>query len=371
MTIREHVENLPDAPGVYFFLGPKQEILYIGKATSLRDRVRSYFASDLISTRGALLVKMLSEAETIDFRETPSPLEALILESSLIKTHKPPYNTKAKDDKSYYSIIITDEDFPRVLLAREKDILGGEYKGIAIKHTFGPFPQASLIKSAMKIIRKIFPFRDTCVPYDPESGKIPKPCFNAQIGLCPGVCTGAVSKKEYRKSIESLAHFLGGDTKRARNVLVEEMGEYAKQEQFEKAEKIKRRIESLDHVRDMTLMKRDFDMSPRENSFRIESYDIAHLSGKEMVGVMVVFEETVPVPAEYRKFKIESLDDADDTAALREIVTRRFGHPEWQEPNLIVVDGGVAQKRAVESTLDSLGKNIPLVSVVKDDTHKP
>lgn len=115
--------KLPDAPGVYFFLGKNKKLLYIGKATSLRDRVRSYFAKDLLDTRGPLLVEMLDKATSIDFRQTDSVLEALLLEASLIRTHKPDYNTDLKDDKSFNHVVVTKEDYPRVLVIRGKELV--------------------------------------------------------------------------------------------------------------------------------------------------------------------------------------------------------------------------------------------------------
>jgi excinuclease ABC subunit C len=173
--------NLPDTPGCYFFRDADNKILYIGKATSLKSRVRSYFDTDLINTRGLKVVSMVKAASSVTFTETQSVLEALILEAQLIKQHQPYFNTKEKDDKSFYGVVITKEDFPRVLLVRMRDL----EKKVPVelqKYIFGPFTNGNSIKEALKITRKIFPFRDKC-----EIGQS-KPCFNAQLGLCPGVC---------------------------------------------------------------------------------------------------------------------------------------------------------------------------------------
>lgn len=123
---KERVEKLPDEPGVYFFLGKNKEILYIGKATSLRDRVRSYFGADVIQTRGRLIVDMVLLACDIDFTKTDSVLEALLLEANLIKTHQPKYNTKEKDNKSYNYVVFTHEDFPKILTVRGRTLLTAE-----------------------------------------------------------------------------------------------------------------------------------------------------------------------------------------------------------------------------------------------------
>ena len=153
--------NFPDAPGIYFFKDASGEILYIGRATSLKDRVKSYFSNDLIQTRGPLLVDMVTKATTIEYIQTDSVLEAIILESNEIKKYQPYFNTKEKDNKSYNFVVITDEEFPRVLIARARTLeqLSEEELGFKIKYQFGPYPQGSLLRDALKIIRKIFPFR--------------------------------------------------------------------------------------------------------------------------------------------------------------------------------------------------------------------
>src|SRR3989339_715890 len=164
---KKKMKKIPDGPGVYFFLGAKKEVLYIGKATSLRSRVRSYFSPDLAKARGPLLVKMLEKATTIDWRETDSVLEALLLEANLIKSHKPKHNTDLKDDKSWNYIVITKEDFPIIRYVRGRELAMQDPDDYL--HTFGPFPHGLQLKAAMKIIRKIFPYRDDkCVP---NSGK--------------------------------------------------------------------------------------------------------------------------------------------------------------------------------------------------------
>ncbi|MFZ4405632.1 MAG: GIY-YIG nuclease family protein, partial [Pseudobdellovibrionaceae bacterium] len=147
--------NLPENPGVYFFK-KGQEILYIGKATSLRDRVRSYFANDLISTRGSRIIDMVTLADKIDFQVSDSVLEALILESALIKKHTPKYNIKEKDDRSYNFVVVTKENFPRVLIIRGKELKNnlGLAKDLKIAKKFGPFPNGTQLKEALKLVKK-------------------------------------------------------------------------------------------------------------------------------------------------------------------------------------------------------------------------
>jgi len=342
---------LPDTPGVYFFKRGKK-ILYIGKATSIKDRVKSYFSCDILLTRSPLIAKMLEEAKKIKCVETDSVLEALILEASEIKKHQPFYNSKEKDDKSYNYVSLTREDFPKLLITRGSG-------------TYGPFPHSSELREALKIIRKILPFRD-------EKCKITgRPCFNAQIGLCPGPCAGWVSKKDYRKIIQHLKLFFEAKKPQLVRTLEKEMKVHAKEQKFEEAEKIKRKIFALDHIQDIALIKQDPAPSPKflEPSFRIEAYDIAHLSGKNAVGVMTVVENGELAKHQYRKFKIRA-DKNNDVANLKEVLTRRLAHREWRFPNLIVVDGGRGQINATKEILKNMGLGITVVSVVKDERHK-
>lgn len=370
-SILEKTKTFPDAPGVYFFKDAKGRILYIGKATSLRSRVRSYFSADIINTRGPLIAGMLEDAKKVDFIQTDSVLEALLLEAELIKKHKPKHNTDLKDDKSFNFVVITKEDFPRVLLIRERNLLGGETP--KYKNVFGPFPNGGMLREAMKLVRKIFPFRDKCaVARLNLATKEGKPCFNAQIGLCPGVCSGAITKQEYAKTIRNITLFFKGRKKDLVKKLECEMKDLAQKEQFEKAGEIKKTLFALSHVNDVSLLKRDsyLGVKPPSN-FRIECYDVAHISGTYTVGVMTVVEDSEAKKSEYRKFKIKEVKGVNDTAHLREVLERRFGHSEWRFPNLIAVDGGVAQKNAAENVLEKYGIKIPVLGVVKDERHRP
>lgn len=354
--------KLPPTPGVYFFRDKQDKILYVGKATSLKDRVRSYFARDLIDTRGPHILQMVERATNVTYEETESVLEALLTESRYIKKLKPAYNTRDKDDKSLNYVIITDEEYPRVLVVREKELYHESYRHTKVKHSFGPFPSGYAMKEALKIIRKIFPFRDKCVTH---SGR---PCFNYQIGLCPGVCVGEISKTEYAKNIRNIRAFLDGKRKEVETRIKKDMKAAASTLEFEKAENLKKQLFSLQHINDLALIRDDL---PKIYQGRIEAYDIAHISGKHMVGVMVAIEAGRVKKGAYRRFRIRSVSSAHDTAALQEVLERRLSHSEWQYPTLIVADGGVAQKRAMEKTLREAGVSIPVVSVVKDERHRP
>jgi excinuclease ABC subunit C len=346
--------NLPDSPGIYFFKDGDNKILYIGRATSLKDRVASYFRNDLIATRGQLLVDMVGKSNKVDHIQTDSVLEAIILESNEIKKHLPYYNTKEKDNKSYNHVIITDEDFPRVIIVREREL---ESLGIKIKYQFGPYPYGNLLRDALKIIRKIFPFRD-------EKSKLKhQESFYKSIGLSPKT-DSPEAKTDYKKTIRNLVLFFEGKKGKLIQTLEKEMTEYAKLEQFEKAKEVRNTIYALNHIQDVSLIKSEKDTLT--DGFRIEAYDVAHMSGKDVVGVMTVVIDGEVQKSQYKKFKI-SKEVNNDTAGLKEILTRRFSHPEWKFPDLVVIDGGVGQINTAREVI----KNIPIISVVKNDAHKP
>lgn len=360
MNLREFKNiELPEAPGVYFFKDAKNEILYIGRATSLHDRVRSYFSNDLLVTRGPLLVDMVTKADSIEFIQTDSVLEAIILESNEIKKHIPYYNTKEKDNKSYNFVIITDEEFPRVLIARGRTLekLDEVTLKFKIKYQFGPYPQGSLLRDALKIVRKIFPFRDAKALLKHQES------FYRSLGLSP-YTDSPEAKKDYQKTIRNLVLFFEGKKGQLIKTLEKEMNEFADQQEFEKAKVIRNTLHALSHIQDVSLIKNE--VAEQKGGFRIEAYDIAHMSGKDTVGVMTVIVEGELQKSEYKKFKI-SKDANDDTAGITEMLTRRFNHAEWKFPDLIVIDGGIGQINAARDIV----KSIPIVSVVKNDAHKP
>lgn len=366
---------LPETPGVYFFLDEEKKLLYIGKATSLRDRVKSYFSRDISETRGPKIVLMLEKVCFVAHRKTDSVLEALILESKLIKEHQPHYNTDEKDDKSYNHVVITKETFPRVLIVRGRDIAQGKFT-LPTKYIFGPFPSGSGLREAMKIVRKLFPFRDTCTPYEtlPEAHKIKaKPCFSAQIGLCPGVCTGAVTVQEYGRMINHIRLFFEGRKSALVKELKGEMKAAAKALEFERAGEIKRTLFGLQYIQDMALIKEDVrERNHAVEGIRMEAYDVAHLGGGASVGVMVVMKNGRLEKESYKKFILRGEHGGNDLSALEEIIKRRLKHPEWGSPDIIIVDGsflqlGVAEKLFTETeTVQPL-----LVGVVKDARHQP
>jgi len=373
--------KIPNKPGVYFFRKGK-DVLYIGKATSLRSRVRSYFGKDLIETRGPLLVDMLFHASKIDWQVADSVLEALILEARLIKKHQPKYNTKEKDDKSFLCVVITKEKLPRVFIVRTRNLKehSNIINNVIISKIYGPFTNGSQLKEALKILRKVFPFLD-----DKSKNYLE---FYKQINLVQDLD----DRKMYLQNIKNIKLFFEGGKKQIFKNLEKEMKAYAKNKEFEKAGEIKRQLFALKHINDVALIKNNdygggnFSSGPRFSSattsarpfrkvssaciVRIEAYDVAHMSGKNMVGVMTVVENNNVNKSEYKKFKIRTQSGSNDVGALTEILSRRFSHIEWAFPDLVVVDGGVAQLNGAKKVLVKMGIKIPVVSVVKDDRHK-
>lgn len=363
---------LPDAPGVYKFLDKEGQILYVGKATSLRDRVRSYFGPDLIVTRGPRLVDMVTRAHTVDFEETKSVLEALLLESVLIKKLQPKYNAREKDDRSYLYAVFTDDAWPLVLTVRgrlldrkRKVVLGDDFQTIKhrVTHIFGPFPNGSQLREAMRMLRGLFPFDDRA------SRSSYAERFYRQLGLSPDATTSDAAYV-YKRNLQYLAQMLRGRGDSVRRDLTKRMMELAKQEKFEAATVLRKKLFALDHLRDVSLIKRDFDEDAR-GGMRIEGYDVAHLQGSSMVGVMTVIESGTPQKAAYRTFNIRTVGGPNDPAALLELIRRRIKHPEWGMPDLIVVDGNRVQLGVALSVLSEAGIPIPVVAVTKDERHKP
>lgn len=366
--------NLPDVPGVYLFKRGRK-ILYIGKATSLRDRVRSYFDDDLIATRGPRIVDMVTRAERVVFTTTPTVLEALVLEASLIKKYLPPANAIGKDDSSFLHAVITKEAIPRVLAIRGKNInfdTNVTLDGQALDKIFGPFPSGTQLREALRLLQRIFPFFDTARPVDtlkPNKHHAAKIEFNKQIRQYPRI----TDERSYRKTIRNVALFLSGRGKALRTTLEKEMHTAAKAERFEDAATARRELFALDHVQDVSLIKDErLEYARDKTSYgRIEAYDTAHLSGTHAIGVMTVLEDGEVAKKEYRTFRIRGAVKNDDIASLKELLTRRFGHPEWPYPRAIVIDGGTTHKKAAESVLRQLDITIPVAAVVKDERHRP
>lgn len=366
--MKNKISKFPDSPGVYIFIDFSGKILYIGKATSLKERVRQYFSGT--DERGTRIFKMVEKIADIKIQKTESVLEALILESNLIKKHQPKYNIERKDDKSFSYIVITKEDFPRILILRKTELEKNKKllnKSYQLKAIYGPYTSKKQLEIALKIMRKIF-------PYHSRSEKSEKGCLDFQIGLCSGPYAGAISKNDYKKNILGIRMILEGKKKTLVSKLKKEMGVYSQKKEFEKAAEVRNKIFALQHIQDIALVS-DFgkDKSQKGKKIRIEGYDISNISGKFSVGSMVVFDnlegELKANKKEYRKFKIKTFEDANDVGMMKEVLERRFGN-NWSEPDLILLDGGVGHLNTAKKILKNYKLEIPILAVAKGPTRK-
>lgn len=350
--------KLPQSAGVYLMKDAAGRILYVGKAGNLRRRVESYFGRPRHSRTEALLTRTAK----IDHQKTGTAIEALILESRLIKKYQPPYNVREKDDKSFLWVKITKEKWPRVLLVRGEG-------------DFGPFTSAGQIRQALKILRRIFPYGLHQPPpsHIARSSNIiqRRPCLDYELGLCPGTCVGAADHSNVLKNIRMFRAFFKGRKKQIIQSLTGEMNQAAQKMAFEEAERIKRQIFALKHIEDTALIGApELKNKNYRSNIRIEGYDISNISGASAAGAMAVFAGDRPAKNEYRKFKIRNFITPNDLGMLQEMLRRRLRHREWPLPDLILIDGGAGQVSAAKIILNEFGLKIPIIGIAKGPQRK-
>ncbi len=336
MKLLEIAKQAPNKPGVYKYLDKDSKILYVGRATNLRSRLKQYFQKQVDDR----IKEMVLQAQNIEYIETASVLEAIILEANLIKKYWPKYNVKDKDDRSFsYLIIDKRQDFPKPVIVRGRELR----KFISDKvQVFGPYQSQYLLRRALKLIRQVFPY-STC---QPKSGKA---CFDYQIGLCPGACISKISSKEYKRNIEKIVMLLKGDRTRLIKTLKKNNPE---------------QVEALENLQEVTLLQKEKDLQTPQLS-RIEAYDISHLSTKEAYGSMVVFTDNEIDKSQYRLFKVSEENSGDDLHSMLEVVFRRLKHLEWPRPDIILLDGGKPQVDFLSRYFDENNITIPLVGLSK------
>ncbi len=403
--LKKTSRTFPNSPGVYFWRDSKGAPLYIGRAGSLKKRIANYFTSKV----DPRIRQMTESAQTLDFETTDTLLEAIVLEANLIKQYWPKYNVLEKDGKSFIYLVVTNDEFPRLLFVRGRELQRYETGKIKTLAIFGPYQSYYLLRKALEIVRKIFPYSNCKPPTwslrgtQPESRdsgsrvehgmterKVPRVCFHYQIGLCPGVCVGAIDAKVYHDSIRNIILFFRGDKKALIKKLQKDSpaGEPAA-------------LKALKQVRDTALLA-DSDVLLRGNQLtdrRIEGYDISHSGGKNPVGAMVVFENGEADPSQYRLFNIHgekafnnfaklrngkessfpvlatnhslptTHSSSDDLAMLEEVIERRLKHAEWPMPQIVFVDGGANQVKRVNTILKKHGHVLPVVGLSKAGKH--
>jgi len=318
---------------------------------------------------------MLENAAELDWQETGTEIEALILESQLIKKYKPQFNIMLRDDKQYFYVALTQDTFPKIFITHQL-----KQKAIKIASAIGPFTDGGSLRTTLKLLRKIFPYcscRQTHNNY----------CLNYHIGNCLGFCCLKNVTKDktqiniYKKNIRAIKEILQGKRDSLIKKLEKDMVSESNKNNFEEAIKIRSQLEKTRNVFENAriiselpskggvleeLQKTLKLTAPPE---RIEGYDISNIQGQFATGAMVVFTDGKPDKNQYRKFKIKIAGSPNDTAMLQEILSRRLRHPEWKYPDLILVDGGKGQLNAIESVLKNSGVNIPVVALTKNKYH--
>ena len=357
------LKTLPSSPGVYFHKNADGEIIYVGKAAVLKNRVRQYFQHSEKDTKTAALVR---EIAMTDWIVVDTEMDALFLESEMIKRYLPKWNILLRDDKtvSYVRIDLKSE-VPYVTLTRNPEGDDAEY--------IGPFYAKRTVADALRILRKVFPYY--IKPYDG------KKTLDTDLGLTPGIEVGKSTPVAYKKQLKNLIRYLNGERKALLRDLEVQMKASAKAGDYEEAALLRNQLFGLQDLRKKIVFsnKEFMDISSDQalNQLkdllglerppkRIEGYDISHQSGENVVGSMVVFINGVSDRAEYRKFKLHHQKN-DDTNNLREIIERRLKHEKWEYPDLIILDGGEGQLNAVKDLLAEA--KIPVIGRNKSGDH--
>lgn len=360
MALHDTVAALPERPGVYLMKDADGRILYVGKAVNLRKRVASYFQpSRPHEPKTRILVRQIADLEVI---QTGSEAEALLYEASLIKEHQPKYNVSLRDDKSYPLIKVTVQDqFPRVFVGR-----GPSEPGVK---EIGPFADATLLRQALRAVRRIFPFR-VCRTLPT------RPCLDYYMGLCAAPCAGKIGRDDYQTLLERVFRVLEGQKGQVLDDLARRMQAAAAARQYEEAAKLRDQIAALT---ELTLRPRRFIPSEALDDLRrllrlpvlprrIEGFDVSNIYGQSAVGSMVAFVDGQPDKTRYQRFKIQTVSGIDDYAMMREIVRRRYDEP-GTLPDLILIDGGKGHVAAAQEVADALGLTVPLVGIAKEFEH--
>jgi excinuclease ABC subunit C len=363
-ALQKTISRLPDAPGIYLYYNAAGELIYVGKATSLKSRVSSYFRGQK-SPRP--IEEFIHEVVKIESKETNSVLEAVILEAVYIKKFLPVYNVMGKDDKSWNYIVISKEAYPFVKTLRQHDFVTGAADSKKYFKIFGPYPGLNT-KAAMKLLRRLFRF-STCLPGQK------RPCLYYEMGQCLGVCTGEISSRDYKQQvIKPLVLFLSGKTSAVVRIFKKQMADASKAQNYEEAARLRDQLQQLTRIQDMTIINQSFFEDPvnanTEIIRRIEGYDISNLGATEKVGSMVVFEGGAPNKSQYRKFIIKTVPGQSDIDSLKEVLNRRLNHDEWPMPDLFLIDGGRPQVSAAKKVLAERGVPAALIGLAKGPERK-
>ncbi|MFZ4638748.1 MAG: excinuclease ABC subunit UvrC [Pirellulales bacterium] len=365
----------PQTPGVYLMKDAAGRVIYVGKAKNLRARAGSYFLKAAAEDRRT--ADLVLEIRDIDYLDAESEVDALLMESRLVKDVQPRFNSDLKDDKTFpYLQITTHEDFPRVEFTRTP-----RQKGVKL---YGPFTSAGSLRGAIVVLQRIFKFR-TCtldIDADDEQWRWFRPCLLASIGQCTAPCNLRISREEYRKDINRLRTFLDGGKKQLLVEMRKEMLESSTKLEFERAARLRdeiRLLETLDQRGDLEehVQPEVFLVDPKKGLAGlekvlglakpprvIEGVDIAHLAGNETVASLVQFIDGLPFKPGYKRYRIKSVAGVDDFKSIHEVVSRRFARLAREgsaPPDILLIDGGKGQLAAALDALESLGVEAPCV----------
>jgi len=367
--------TFPQTPGVYLMKDAAGRVIYVGKAKNLRARAGSYFLKAAAEDRRT--ADLVREIRDIDYLEAESEVDALLLESRLVKDVQPRFNSDLKDDKTFpYLQITTHEDFPRVEFTRTP-----RRKGVKL---YGPFTSAGSLRGAIVVLQRIFKFR-TCtldIDADDERWRWFRPCLLASIDQCTAPCNLRISKEDYRRDINRLKTFLDGGKQRLLAEMRTEMLEASGRLEFERAARLRdeiRLLETLDQRGDLEehVQPEVFLVDPKKGLAGlekvlglarpprvIEGVDIAHLAGNETVASLVQFIDGLPFKPGYKRYRIKTVDGIDDFKSIHEVVSRRFARLARDgsaPPDILLIDGGKGQLAAALDALESLGIEPPCV----------
>lgn len=365
------MKGLPKQAGVYFYRDRSGEVIYIGKAANLRNRVRQYFQKNRPSdTKTKMLI---AEIADLDWTQVETEVDALFLEAELIRRYMPRYNIMLRDDKSLlYVRIDIKNDYPTVKLVRRPLDDGAEY--------FGPYLSGFSLKKALRYLRRAFPYAIS-KPHNQSAGQR-RASLYYHLGLDPGLEEGRTTLAEYRSNLRKLMQYLRGHRVSLMRDIEKEMKQAAKAKKFEQAAKLRNQLQSLealsrqiifsdreiqDASKDQALVELAQMLSLKNPPRRIEGFDVSHIAGSDNVASMVVFVDGLPYKTAYRKFKIRGVGN-DDFAHLYEVIKRRFktnNVKNWGLPDLLLIDGGKGQLSAGLKALNAANQSIPAIGLTK------
>ena len=370
MDLKQSIRSLPTTPGVYQFFDTDNNLLYVGKAISLKKRVLSYFQNKNLGPKTNLLVKKIAH---IKYIKVFSEFEALLLEAELIKASQPFFNSQAKDDKSPIYVKITNGEIPIISVTRREKTKSRVF-------LVGPFPSAKTTREVLNLIRKVFPY---C-----HHKNAKKPCLFVHLGLCPYPYASPQARENYLKNIQKIKKLLSGNSRQLIRDLKKEMITFSKSQKFEEANGTKKQIQKLEYIVTTYRAPAEFLQTPtlvddltasklknlqqvlelEKLPKRIECFDISNVSGQFATGSMVVFERGQPAKDQYRRFKIKFSKSPNDYQMLNEVLTRRFKN-NWPVADLMIIDGGRGQLSTAKRVIAKFRVKTKVITLAKRFEH--